>query len=374
MKEVDSCEKLEAVFAQASFQFCGHIDEYLIRHTRHLCLMYCQPRFGDHHHTLRRYEDGVLIEERNIRSSQGRFAYYWLWFWHHNVELWRFARKQQGSTLVVVGHPIGCFGMWLSTRVCNLRYSYQIGDYFPSKSMVIRAYERVKKFYNDHVDFAYYLSDAINRKINGLVRSEETRRTVMWGLKPFADCLVDRSGSRRILFVGLMRDGQGIEETLKFLSTHPEYSVALVGVAANGFERTIYRLIDEYKLGNRVYFQNRFHSERELLEIAKTCFCGVAPYDLGMGNFTHYADPGKVKAYAEFNLPVVMTRISDIVPYIERFKSGIVIDSVDELGTAISEVAAHYADYTKGLEAFNAHFEFERYYAEGYRAWKGVWR
>jgi len=374
MRDAVSQIRFESVFAQASFQFCGHSDEFLIRHTRHLCLMYCQPRFGKHHHTLRRYESGKLVEEREIRSSQGRFAYYWLWLWHHNVELWRFARRQEGPTLVVSGHPVLCFGMSLMRRLCKVRYSYHAGDYFPPTGFVIRTYERVKKFYHDRADFAFYLTDAINRKMNGgTVRKDARHQTVMWGLKPFADCQAVRTNSKRILFVGLMRSGQGIDRLLQFVADHAEYSLALVGVAANGYEQEIRRLIDASDMGSRVYFENRFHSEGELREIAKTCFCGVALYDMSADNFTHYADPGKVKAYMEFGLSVVMSRISEIVPFVERFKAGHIVDSVDGLDVALNEIAAHADEYGKGVAAFNAYFDYEPYYAEGYRAWEGVW-
>lgn len=372
VRMADSAFLIDSVFAQASFQFCGHIDEYLVGHARHLCLMYCQPRFGEHHHTIRRYESGKLVEERVILSSQGLFAYYWLWFWHNNIELWRFARRQSGRTLVVCGHPVVCFGMGISRLLLGLRYSYLIGDYFPPTSFVLRAFERLKKFYHDRADMAYYLTDAINRKLNGgVARNDACHRTVMWGLRPFKDCQLPRTGSRRILFVGLVREGQGVDRVLEFLSEHEDYSLALVGVAANGYDREVRRMIDAYGLHDRVCFENRFHPEDELREIAKTCFCGVALYHVAPSNFTHYADPGKVKAYMEFGLPVVMSRISDIVPFIERFKAGKVVDSADELPAAFGDIKAHAEDYAKGVAAFNAFFDYESYYSEGYGAWKG---
>ena len=39
--------RYESIFAHANFQFCGHIDEYLIANTRRLCLLYCQPRLSN---------------------------------------------------------------------------------------------------------------------------------------------------------------------------------------------------------------------------------------------------------------------------------------------------------------------------------------
>lgn len=367
--------RYENVFAQASFQFCGHIDDYLIANTRHLGLFYCQPRFGKHHHMLRRYEEGVLVEEREISSSQRIFAYYWLWFWHFNVELWRFAHRYKKTTLVLCGHPVCLFVNSVMRVFCRLRYAYAIGDYFPSRSLIIRAFERVKKFYSDRVWFASYLTDAINRKMNGgHLRDDATHRTVMWGLKAFDDCCGLRASSRRILFVGLVRPGQGVEEMLEFLAANDRYSLALVGVAANGYGSTVARWIAEKGLADRVYFENRFHSEQELREIAKTCFCGLALYDTASDNFTHYADPGKVKAYAELGLPVVMTRISDIVPFVERFHAGIVVDSYTSVGAAVESISSDPVTYAKGVADFCAHFDYRTYYPKAYAAWETVWR
>ena len=50
--------RYECVFAQASFQFCGHFDEFLIENTRQLGLLYFQTRFGKGCHLFRRYESG----------------------------------------------------------------------------------------------------------------------------------------------------------------------------------------------------------------------------------------------------------------------------------------------------------------------------
>lgn len=54
------------VFAQASSQFCRHMDEYLVADTRHFGLVYFQTRFGRGGHMFRRYEDGRLVEERRL--------------------------------------------------------------------------------------------------------------------------------------------------------------------------------------------------------------------------------------------------------------------------------------------------------------------
>ena len=368
--------RYESVFALASLQFCGHIDEYLIANTRRLCLMYVLPRFGAQKQIIRRYEEGKLVEERALRSSQNIFLYYWLWFWHNTTEILKFAKGSKGKTLVVGGHPVCFFGMALMKMLRRLSYLYWIGDYFPNKSLVIRAFEWLKRFYHNRIPFTYYLSDAINRKMNhGKVRDEPGHKTLMWGMRRFMmpGCESAMATSKQLLFVGLVRDGQGIENVLDFLASHHDYSLALVGVAANGYEKTVEKMIAERKLSERVYFPNRFHSQEELLEIAGKSLAGLALYSLGEENFTHYADPGKVKAYIEMNLPVVMTRISEVVPFIKKFRAGVVVDGMEGVGEAVRKIAEDYPTYSEGVRRFNEHFEYTRLYAEVFRPVEGLW-
>ena len=368
--------RYDSVFALASLQFCGHVDEYLIENTRRLCLMYVLPRFGEQKQIIRRYEEGKLVEERALLSSQNIFFYYWRWFWHHNVEILKFAKGYNGKTLVMGGHPVCFFFMAVMKVFRRLSYLYWIGDYFPNKSLVIKAFERVKRFYHDRIPFTYYLSDAINRKLNrGRLREESAHRTLMWGMRRFEMSSDSKAGaaSKQLLFVGLVRKGQGVENILDFLAENNDFNLALVGVAANGFEADVQKMIAERGLAERVYFPNRFHSQDELIEIASRSLAGFALYSLDEDNFTHYADPGKVKAYLEMNLPVIMTRISEVVPFVERFHAGEVISSMDEIGAAAKRIAEDYAAYEDGVRRFNDHFEYSRLYAEAFSPVEGLW-
>ena len=361
------------VFAYGSLQFCGHIDEYLMAHSKELLMFIVQPRVGKHANLLRRYRSGTLVEEREIRSSQNLFLYYGLWYVNHVREMLRFCTKNT-PTLIFGGHPLVFFGMVLLKRIRPLIYAYWIGDYFPSSHPVIRVYERVKKWYHDRVDYAFYLSDAINRVMNGTVVNTSVRRTVMWGLKPFPAAPVVALSPFRLLFVGLIRPGQGLEAVFDFLKEHEDYRLSLIGIGQSAYVAELQALLNQTGLSDRVFFPNRFYSESELLEEARRCHVGIALYDTGPDNFTHYADPGKVKAYAEMHLPVVMTRISDIVPFVERFKSGEVIGRGPEIGEALERIRGDYESYQAGVGRFVEHFYYDRYYREAFKALEECWR
>jgi len=361
--------RYESVFANASYQFCGHMDEYLIANTRHLGLYYTETRFGQKNHCLRIYEEGRLVSEKAMRSSHNIFLFYFLFSLYHNIELWRFAARQKGHTIVFSGHPVTLFFMGLQKLFHKLTYVYWIGDYFPPNGFVIRAFERVKKFYHDHVDFTCYLSDSINRVMNGgMVRSEPRRRTISWGLKLYPGCEADRSAFRQLLFVGLLREGQGIDKILDFIAAHAEYRLAIIGEAASGYDRKVRQFIDERKLSDRVFFPNRFYSQDELLVEAKRSFAGIALYDLSADNFTHYADPGKVKAYIEMGLPVIMTRISDVVKKIESYHAGEVVDRVEDVGEAARRILSDAGAYCRGVRVLADYFDYERYYGASFAA------
>jgi hypothetical protein len=362
--------RYKRIFAYGSLQFCGHIEEYLAANTDDLMIFIVQPRVGAKKNTLRRYHEGIVVEERAVRSSPNIFLYYLLWYVIHVRETWRFGSGGM-KTLIMGGHPLVFFGMSFFRRLRPFVYAYWIGDYFPSSHPMIRLFERIKKRYHDRVDYAYYLSDAINKMMNGVVVQTSCRRTVMWGLKPFPVSPVPPLFPFSLLFVGLIRSGQGLEKVFDFLVNHHDCRLTVIGVCQPAYYAELNRLLEQNGLKNRVFYPNRFYSEQELLDVARHSHVGMALYDTGPANFTHYADPGKIKAYAEMHLPVLMTRISDIVPFIEQFGSGEVIDKIDDLGEALERIRNNYPRYQQGVERFVAYFDYEGYYRSAFRSWEG---
>ncbi len=343
--------KFDCVFAQVSFQFCGHLDEYLISRTRHLGLVYMQTRFGRGNHLFRRYENGRLAEERELKSSSSLLGYYGRWLWHWHRELWRFARSH-GPLLVVVGFPLEILGRFCHRRA---RYVYWQWDYFPGRGLPGRLFNLAAAWAIRRCDEYRALSSAIGKAMGC-----PEARVVMLGVTP-SRTFGDRN-SRRLLMVGQLRHGQGVESVLDFLATHPQYELSLMGAAANGFEYEIRRRLETLELTQRVYFPNRFVTEAELCREAAKCMAALALYDLSPDNLTHYADPGKVKNAIEMGLPVVMTRISDIVPFVTRFHAGEVIDSLAELPQALARIRADPEAYFRGCRQFGEYFDWQRYY------------
>lgn len=347
----DAQVRYDSVFAQASFQFCGHLDEYLIRHARHLGLLYFQTRFGKGRHLLRIYENGKLVEERKL-SFSGSVASYYLGMWRHwNRELRRFCRDKDGVTAIYT-HPLLAVGRSFRRKVRDIFWQW---DYFPDGSFVSRLFNAVARRYAPRCDDYRPLTRKIAQAMG-----RPNAQVMMLGMIPPA-----RFGdpkSSRILMVGQLRGGQGIENVLDFVAANRDYSLSLIGAAAHGFEKVIASRIAAAKMADRVFFPNKFVSDAELREEAVKCFVSLALYDTAPNNLTHYADPGKVKSCIEMGLPVAMTRISEIVPCVEKFKAGEVIDSIADLPVALAKIRRNPESYFAGCKAFSEYFDFERYY------------
>ena len=342
----------ENVFAQVSFQFCGHLDTYLIENTRRLGLVYFQTRNGSGEHVFRLYECGVLKEEVKSPFRRSIVGYYldWWRFWNRQLNVFR---RGQSEVDTIFTHPLGAFGM---SHRKNVRTIFWQWDYFPDGSFVSRIFNFVARYYAPRCTSYCPLTDAIGRAV-GMPKS----KPVMLGVTTptrFGDV-----NSNRLLVVGQLRRGQGIENVLDFLAAHADYCLSLLGAPAGEFGEEIRNRISAADMSERVYFPGRFVDDAELCTEAARCFAALALYDTAKNNLTHYADPGKVKSSIEMGLPVVMTRISGIVPYVERFRAGEVIDSLDELSTAIGKIRSQPDVYFEGCRAFGEYFDYRGYYA-----------
>ena len=222
---------------------------------------------------------------------------------------------------------------------------------------------QLKKHYHDKILYGCYLSDRINKKLNGKILNTPYRRTIMWGVdaKP-----IKRESNKynfSFLFVGQITDSQGLDFFYEFLKSHKEYSIKIIGICDEALYKKHQKLIKDYDIINQVYFPNKFFSNEELEKISKSCHVGVALYKLSKLNATYYTDPGKIKTYAQLGLPILMSDISAIASYIKKFNAGEVITlNKKSIYDGIVKIRNNYDSYTDGLEKFNRFFYYESYY------------
>lgn len=355
------------IFIYSSLQFCGNIEEYFSTHSEKLVVFIVMPRLKNSGNLVRVYLKGKLVEEQTVLLSENIFLYYFLWLYNHWKILLKYFSYDE-KFHVIAGHPVSYIGLFLQKIIRHrVKFIYWMGDYFPGDGLVIKAFERVKKFYHDRADYNLYLSDGINQVLNnGKTINNSKKKTVMWGVKPVI------SGKKSvnkftILFVGLVKESQGLEEVFSLLKNYQNYTLKIVGICDDRLYKKYKKIIASYKIKDRVDFPNRFFSDGELEKVASKSHVGIALYDTSDSNPTYYTDPGKVKTYSQLGLPVVMSNTSGVVPFINKFRSGVVVKSVQDVAGAVQKIKGNYQAYLEGVEKFNRYFNTESYYREKFK-------
>jgi hypothetical protein len=354
------------IILQSSFQTAGHVDDYFIHRTRYLIVIYCLPRLQNHTNDIYVYKKGNLIKIIHRKSSSNALLYYLHWFLTYWFVLITLCKTGE-EWVVLAGHPIFFFFMFLQKNFRNIKFAYWIGDYFPGEDWEIRLYERLKKYYHDAIPITYYLSDRINSRMNeGIVLNSYHRRTVAWGMKAFR---VRKKDPRMqfLAFVGVIKPSQNIEMILDYLYKNPSWNLKLIGVSEKNYYRKLSKIIIQYKLCQRVWFPNTFISEKQLQSELDDCLIGVALYKSDNNQFTWYTDPGKIKTYLEFGLPVIMTDSASIAKDISLFHCGEVMKK-RPLDYYVRKVMINYYFYQQGIRNIIRHYEYLKYYDEHFDA------
>lgn len=356
----------KSIFLYASLQFCGNIEEYFVNNTEKLLVFILMPRIKNKNHLIRIYKRGKLIEEKKILLSETIFLHYPFWYITYLKFILTYFSKKD-NVIVITSHPFSFIGMSLLKILRNVRFVFWI-EYFPRANLVLSLFDDLKKFYHKRADFTCYFGDRVNKLMNGEVLDTEKSKTILWGVKPQIKKKVFPKGKRTILFVGLIKESQGLDLIFQYLKDHKDYSLKIIGVCDDTLYDKYKKLFIKYGIDNQVYFPNKFFLEKELQQVSKECFVGVAPYTTGKGNGVYYVDPGKIKAYAELGLPIIMSNTSSILPYVKKYNAGEVIErNTSSLDHALKKIQQNYKEYLKGLEKFNEYFYFETYYPSKFK-------
>ncbi len=350
----------------SSHQSTANTEEYFAMHTEKLVVFVLNPRQYDTN-LVRLYKKGLLVEEKKIKNPKKKFAFYFMWYINYLTFLMRyFTRKEK--IIIISWSPISFFGMTIQKMLRNIDFLFYDGDYFPPVNTTLILYEALKRYYNQKVKYAFYSGDLINEKMNGKVLNTPYRKTALWGVWPRNIKRKFDKDNFTILFVGLIKESQDLKFLFDFLKEHKNYKLKIIGVCTGNLYAKYSRIIEKNGMRDQVYFPNRFFSDKELEEVSKACQVGIALYDITPTNGTYYTDPGKVKTYASLGLPIIMSNMSAIAPYIKRFNCGILVKNDEmELEKALLDMKKNYTKYLQGLEKFNKYFYYETVYKKTFR-------
>lgn len=362
------------ILLYSSHQWCGNTKEYFIKNSEKIAVFLLMPRVQTKDNILRIYERGKLILEESTPLSENFFLYYALWYYHYIKAIFKYFPRRE-KLIVISAHPYVFFAMSIQMLLRNIDFVYWIADYYPPINLTMKLYEWLKKFYHNGMRYRIYLGDGVNKIMNGRVVNTQVSKTILWGVRPKNIRRDPKKIFKSILFVGVIRPNVGLEIAYDFLRIHKEFTLKVIGICDENTYKEHMQIVKKYNIRERVYFPNRFFFDEELNEISKECFAGIALYEIDNMSTIYYADPGKVKAYTEMGLPVIMSKTSSIAPYIQECQAGELVDrNPASLWAAIGKIKNNYAKYLKGVGKLNRAFDHETYYREKFLFLEDVFR
>lgn len=359
-------KRYTSVFTFATLQFDGHFLQYLKENTQHLVALYILSRKDNRKDFYEIYDNGRLVFSHELLIFRKNVVLAWCTYYIQYLRILLRHTSHREHTYVISFFPFFFFFGSLLCRIRHIEFIYWIGDYWPMGSLGIRIYRFFMHYYHARMPNTLYLSDRINAVMNdGHIVSSLTHKTAMWGIDRPQRRKTISSGIIKICFIGVLAPWQGIEILFGAVSKDKNLHLTLIGTGNANLVAEYEMLTRKYNISDRVCFPDRFYYGNDLKKIVQECHIGVALYNTDAETVTYYADPGKIKQYIEFGLPVVMTDASEIVSYVKNAGAGEIVDrSVDSVLHSFKKIATQYGKYQKGIRTFSDHFYFRSYYRD----------
>ena len=280
--------------------------------------------------TLQVYENGEARTFKFPRVEAPQIVLYVKDFLA-NITLALFLRRR--FTFSVGADPLNALSGNLLRRLGLVQHSvYYAIDYVPFRfglRVINRLYHAIDLYCVAKSDVTWNLSSAMSEaRIQAGLRTG-TQFEVPLGTEPGDAGEVSKSEylSDRIVFVGHLRRGHGLEKILlafsRALAIVPTARLVIIGDGPlAGFLHSEAR---ELGILASVDFTGYISSRNLVSGIISSCGFGLAPYEPSSDSFTWFADPGKPKHYLSCGLPVIITDVPRISKAISEREAGLVI-------------------------------------------------
>lgn len=348
-----------AYFTPIPFHYSGRIVEYFIKNTEDFYLYLYTPSYKNQPSLFEHYRKGKLLESEELwlyRGNNKVFIHIFYFYYY----IYILSKYKIRDSYIIFHFPIFLFFNSIIGFFTKNTYVFWIWDYFPNHHGIMKYYNMLVKHYNDSLKHAIYLSPAIRNVYNSKkpVKKNEFDGVITLGLK---NIKVTRKPIKNMIgYIGNLRHGQGLEFLLDVVKKNPKLKLQIAG---EGYlKQTLEDYIEKNKLQKHVEILG-FVEKEKLSAIMSKWEVGAAPYATGKENPIYYTDAGKIKVYVQYEIPVIMTRVSYFYKELIKYNAGIGINlTTKSFVEALLKIQKHYRSYTKGVVSLKKINQFEPYY------------
>jgi glycosyltransferase involved in cell wall biosynthesis len=159
---------------------------------------------------------------------------------------------------------------------------------------------------------------------------------------------------RRVVYLGHLVPRQGVARLIDAIALLNSRGFRVYGdiVGRGPLEDELRRQAHDAGLDGIVRFHGFIEDHREVEVLLAGCTMGAAPYLTGIGSFTQFTDPGKLKAYLGAGLPIVLTPVPPIARELADTGAAVIVDdSAESLAEGIRGVLTSGEDWQRRREA-----------------------
>lgn len=154
----------------------------------------------------------------------------------------------------------------------------------------------------------------------------------------------------RLVYLGVILEKQGLQYVVPAL---PELVKEVPGLELNiigsgPFEDDLKLMVEQHGVTEHVRFRGYVKENAEIQRLLTEGGIGLAVYDPDPNSFTRFADPSKLKAYVAAGLPIVLTDVPAIAPFLVEEGCATVVEAdPDSIAAGIRSVLADAEAFRK---------------------------
>jgi|GEM_PF-3551851 len=348
----------------------GHFIDYFINNSSDLYLIMLPLSTQPPLLVLNHYRKNELVGTKNFHVYKGNnkiLRNLFFYFYYLYIIFFILPRK----TIILATTPQYCFFYCFFDFIKSIKIVYHVGDYYANQKGLMKIYQFLIHTFNKQMPYVVYCSPVIKSLLAGNKKPVDGNR----------DCWVfgieNKNIKKNVIenlmgYIGVLRSGQGLDIILNALKTNENLTLEVIGDGPSF--NYLKNEIEKLNLTNRVKLFGLVKDEKQISDIVGRWQIGLAPYDPGKTNMTYYAEPSKIKFYLEYQLPVIMTRVTYIHKELEKFQAGINIDfNSDSLLKAIDHIQKHYGKFSAGAKRLAKNYEFGPLYDRQFKFMTNIW-
>jgi glycosyltransferase involved in cell wall biosynthesis len=274
-----------------------------------------------------------------------------------------FFSKLNRNLIAMSFNPILTFVLIFTKFIFNFRIIHWHVDFSPKRfqnRLMNYIYLNIDSFISKRVDLNIEISEQSleARQIKygyDLANKSKVIGVGIW-LKDIKQNSFKVQGQHSIIFIGNLRQGQGIENIIQLAEylARNRFDARIEVVGGGTFLDYYINMAKSTDAKSKITFLGELNYQEMEIRLANASLA-LAPYEVNDKAFSYYSDPSKIKQYASKGIPIIATKFSPLIVSMEKKGLLITAETVEEYFSNCKSVLENekiWYQYSNKLIAF----------------------